>query len=227
MAEVLITLGIIGVVAALTLPSVINNTKNKELEAAFKKSYSNLSNAVQRMYLEDYSGSRIDGGLDTIINNLQKYYVKSSACTNGNTNCPTTVFPIKTFSDSTSAAFLQNNYKSYLGQRGASLCNDGIMAVADGSFLYFDFAAPGEPTYGKYLICVDVNGWRKKPNKFGHDFFVFQLDFDNGRLLPAGAAEAVYSQSQYCSLSSSLVENGYGCTKKALSDKDYFKNLPK
>lgn len=42
LAEVLITLGIIGVVAAMTLPTVINNTKNKELETAFKKTYSQL-----------------------------------------------------------------------------------------------------------------------------------------------------------------------------------------
>lgn len=32
LAEVLITLGIIGVVAAMTMPTLINNTKNKELE---------------------------------------------------------------------------------------------------------------------------------------------------------------------------------------------------
>ena len=36
LAEVLITLGIIGVVAAMTLPAVINTTKNKELETALK-----------------------------------------------------------------------------------------------------------------------------------------------------------------------------------------------
>lgn len=35
LAEVLITLGIIGVVAALTLPSLINRTKNRELHTAF------------------------------------------------------------------------------------------------------------------------------------------------------------------------------------------------
>ena len=40
LAEVLITLGIIGVVAALTLPSLINRTKNRELHTAFLKTYS-------------------------------------------------------------------------------------------------------------------------------------------------------------------------------------------
>ena len=37
LAEVLITLGIIGVVAALTLPTVIKHYKAKVLETAFKK----------------------------------------------------------------------------------------------------------------------------------------------------------------------------------------------
>ncbi|MFQ8625733.1 MAG: type II secretion system protein [Candidatus Gastranaerophilaceae bacterium] len=37
LAEVLITLGIIGVVAALTLPAVITNTQNKERQEALKK----------------------------------------------------------------------------------------------------------------------------------------------------------------------------------------------
>ncbi len=45
LAEVLITLGIIGVVAALTMPSVINNYKEKETIAKLKKTYSVLSQA--------------------------------------------------------------------------------------------------------------------------------------------------------------------------------------
>ena len=46
LAEVLITLGIIGVVAAMTLPTVINETRNKHHVVAFKKLYSNFSNAI-------------------------------------------------------------------------------------------------------------------------------------------------------------------------------------
>ena len=232
MAEVLITLAVIGVVAAITLPSVINNTKNKELEAAFKKSYSNLSKAIQRTYWEDYYGSKMfdRGNSDrvTFINNLQKYYVKSSVCTNGETRCPTSVFPMETFSLNASAKFMSENYKSYLGQhQGTDFCNDGIIAVADGSFLYFDQSSQNQSTFGKYFICVDVNGWMKKPNKVGHDFFMFQLDTDNGRLLPLGADGTMFPENEYCSLSSDSSENGYGCSAKALSDKDYFKNLPK
>lgn len=46
LAEVLITIGVIGVVAAMTLPSVINDHRNKQYVVAFKKLYSNFSNAI-------------------------------------------------------------------------------------------------------------------------------------------------------------------------------------
>ncbi len=37
LSEVLITIAIIGVVAALTIPNIIKNTQRKDLETAFKK----------------------------------------------------------------------------------------------------------------------------------------------------------------------------------------------
>lgn len=45
LAEVLITLGIIGVVAAMTMPSLIASHKEKETVSKLKKVYSTLSNA--------------------------------------------------------------------------------------------------------------------------------------------------------------------------------------
>ena len=52
LAEVLITLGIIGVVAAMTLPSLINNTEKQERREALKKAYSVLQQALL-MYQKD------------------------------------------------------------------------------------------------------------------------------------------------------------------------------
>ena len=46
MAEVLITLGIIGIVAAMTLPTVINRAQRKILSQQFKKSYATVQNAI-------------------------------------------------------------------------------------------------------------------------------------------------------------------------------------
>ncbi|MBP7211391.1 type II secretion system protein, partial [bacterium] len=45
LAEVLITLGIIGVVAALTIPTLMQRTQDREAISALKKFYSTLSSA--------------------------------------------------------------------------------------------------------------------------------------------------------------------------------------
>ena len=52
LSEVLITLGVIGVVAAITLPGLIANYQKKVLVNQFKKSYSNLSNALNLVQAE-------------------------------------------------------------------------------------------------------------------------------------------------------------------------------
>lgn len=52
LAEVLITLGIIGIVAAMTIPQVLANYRKKSLEAKLKETYSILLNAVNKGNLE-------------------------------------------------------------------------------------------------------------------------------------------------------------------------------
>ncbi|MCM1339969.1 MAG: type II secretion system GspH family protein [Muribaculaceae bacterium] len=59
LAEVLITLGIIGVVAAMTIPTIIANTHKRQYSTAFKKSISTLSNAArmaEAQYGFDFGG---------------------------------------------------------------------------------------------------------------------------------------------------------------------------
>ena len=52
MAEVLITLAIIGIVAAMTLPSLINNRRSKALETALKKNYSVIEQVLNMYYAQ-------------------------------------------------------------------------------------------------------------------------------------------------------------------------------
>ena len=59
LAEVLITLGIIGVVAAMTIPTLIVNTRAQQFRSKFKKTVSTLSQAArlnQAQYGYDFSG---------------------------------------------------------------------------------------------------------------------------------------------------------------------------
>lgn len=96
LAEVLITLGIIGVVAALTLPSLIQNYHEKQRVTQLKKAYSVMQNAflmAQEEYGEvtdwgltitntgekDDDGNDIldDSGTENVMNILMKYVEKS------------------------------------------------------------------------------------------------------------------------------------------------------
>lgn len=55
LAEILITLGIIGIVAAMTIPTLIARYNAKVMETQFKKSYSVLSNATKLIVEQEIS----------------------------------------------------------------------------------------------------------------------------------------------------------------------------
>jgi len=56
LAEVLITLVIIGVVAALTIPTAINKYREQSLKSQFIKAYSSISQAIYKTVMEDFYG---------------------------------------------------------------------------------------------------------------------------------------------------------------------------
>lgn len=65
LAEVLITLGIIGVVAAMTIPTLISNTNGAQFKSRYKKALSTLNQAaVMNVALDDYDFSSLKGPND-------------------------------------------------------------------------------------------------------------------------------------------------------------------
>lgn len=62
LAEVLITLGIIGVVAAMTMPTLMNQTNGAQYKAGYKKALSAISQAVTlNVALDDYNFADLTG----------------------------------------------------------------------------------------------------------------------------------------------------------------------
>ena len=77
LAEVLITLGIIGVVAAMTLPTVIAKYQHKALETAFKKTYSSIMQAMvfaEPDLISDITGGGVVGGNSEFYTKLWERY---------------------------------------------------------------------------------------------------------------------------------------------------------
>lgn len=216
LAEVLITLGIIGIVAALTLPSMINNSNKKEFEVLLKKQYSALQQAVLRVKYNDELPIDAENYQYKFHYKLAEQYNVLQDCgsINGNRGC---------ILQDTDGSF--SYYKNYRGGAlSRSYIDDAGFITADGTTFLFEEGSQSE-TVG-ILVTIDVNGYMKRPNKMGYDLFTFQLTKE-GKVLPMGAESTYYAKSKeaLCSKTSNSDLNGITCAYYALSDINYFKNL--
>ena len=223
LAEVLITLGIIGVVAAMTMPSLVQNYQKKALETGLKKSYSVLSQAVQRMIEEDGEiPSR--ASVASTRGNWIAFEKSLSQNLKIVKNCSVYGFSNKCISGDSFTSWFNSTYKSYnkktLGTAGWWF-DDGMYVLADGSFLFLDVSVSND-----VLLNIDING-SKAPNALGHDVFLFAIDHETGKLRPYGGETKDDTTQKLCDKNSNDGNNGLGCTAKAFENMDeYFKNLP-
>lgn len=170
LAEVLITLGIIGVVAAMTLPTVINNTQDKQFKTAFKKQFSIISQAFQMVYLDDGEEIAIEKWRE-MPNYVCKIGKKLKAAKSG-LKCDEiqTMAPGDAFENHVNSDVLwHKNGQWYNAQKQPMTSNIAYwymtFYIPDGAWINFNC--------GRYVF-VDVNG-AKKPNTIGRDIFYFLL----------------------------------------------------
>lgn len=219
LAEVLITLGIIGVVAAMTLPAIIQDKQNKELHTALLKNYSVIQQVIDRMTLD--RGERPKSSNFEYLEFAPvflEYFNKTVKCSEGKDGCASKV---EDENDSSNTTMIKE-YLTFNKSRNVSTTyfDDGKFRTLN-EYYMFENQNPN-----LLIITVDVNGIKKKPNIWGHDLFSFQL-LTTGKLIPAGTPNTNFaSKDTYCSNKSSDKLNGIGCTYYALTDKDYWKNLP-
>ncbi len=226
LAEVLITLGIIGVVAAMTMPAVINNAQNRQLEAGLKKAYSTINQAL--LLYENENGQPITPAATrhSVKPALIKYIKTVKDCGTGSTGeVAKACVPNNSFVENPDDE--KEIYKTYNGNSKIALAafDDGQFIINDGMLVLIENSAG---TTQRVWISVDVNGYNKRPNRLGQDLFMFQIS-DDGHLLPMGAkGTSYYSETdEYCLVNGTSMMNGAGCTQKALYDKDFFLNLPR
>ena len=93
LAEVLITLGIIGVVAAMTMPSLIASYRNKEFAVRAKRTYSIISQAIKLYEAENGTPGDVTGLFDTsktskeVLTNFSKYFDGATLCLSPSKDC--------------------------------------------------------------------------------------------------------------------------------------------
>ena len=199
LAEVLIALVIIGVVAAITVPIIIANSQEQAIKSALKKNYSVLQQALQRYY--------VDNG---------EHYIFDEEYTIYDHYRFREEFILKYFNVAKDCSIVDCNlgdfeYKNYAGNKKSIYDNsngyDSMVILQDGSILDYGWG-------GGRAILIDVNG-AKNPNTLGKDFFYFEYDESVGVYIPGGS-KGVKENPNFCDKQNSSSSSGIGCTAKVL-----------
>ncbi len=196
LAEVLLTLMIIGVIGAMTIPGIRKNAEMRELAAGCKKAYLTLAQAI---YLAEQENGPLkrwgltDADTQQDFENIKAYLNISKEC-------------IQTSGCMGDGIFYQLD-----GSRFTSLTANGYgsparaFQTADGMSWAFDI----QPN-SHIIFIVDVNGAEKKPNILGYDVFAFYWYPDDKGFYPAGRG----TSSPNCTTS----KTGLDCAAKVINE---------
>jgi prepilin-type N-terminal cleavage/methylation domain-containing protein len=208
LAEVLITLGIIGVVAAITIPNLVTSYKSKILRTQFDKSYAMIKQVYKMM---EADGVFLDWDEYTYAENIelfQKYLSGSTYCGTGagSTKCykgTSMIYDYTNINDDTKNS-------SFIYFR----LDDGTFQLMSGETVFLEMSK---------WVSIDINGYKNKPNKLGYDLFTFQF-LDDG-VYPMGYTGTYFADNldMYCNAGKNSSYSGYTCAQKAVTNPDYFK----
>ena len=233
LAEVLITLGIIGVVAAMTMPALITNHQKKQTVVQLKKAYTVLSQALQRSILDNGEVESWDWQSIPIADEAsdadefgQKYilpYLK------GADNISSRALGSRKYWKSLDGTYYEGGSCQYCFPEYA--LPDGMLFRFTG-FNFFNRPS-GQVDKTHLRINIDINGYRG-PNQYGRDVFVFSIfpfgNSEKGKVVPGtieycsdGAVHntksrdfLLYNSCWGCK--SDHTGTGYGCAAVIMKD---------
>lgn len=213
LAEVLITLGIIGVVAAMTMPVLIAEHREKKTVVQLKKAYSILQQAYL-MAINKYGDSSTWSRLNTqtgtdddgnaITDYSSAYTVFQYLAENmKGLNPQVNKKPVFTYDSYT----LDGTYSSTISPNK----NIPNIYLADGTLI-----SSGWITDNSMDFYVLLNGCERKGKCIvGKDIFYFTMLFNTGKIIPSGSPRNALSSTDFknlCNRSKYNVNNGKRCT---------------
>ncbi|MDD3013911.1 MAG: prepilin-type N-terminal cleavage/methylation domain-containing protein [Candidatus Gastranaerophilales bacterium] len=152
LAEVLITLLIIGIISSIVIPSIIQDTQDAQYKVAFKKNFGDLTQALKKASLDGTIKGRCSSGDHICFRNIFLPYLNYIKTCNSPNN-----------SDCFASNYLQSGW-----QNGASVILSNGVAI-----IFYDYDSnctgnqtgifPGIGACGEALI--DVNGYTKNNGK--------------------------------------------------------------
>jgi prepilin-type N-terminal cleavage/methylation domain-containing protein len=215
LAEVLISLALIGVIAALTLPNLSVNVQKQQVPPALGKAMSTLESA-NRMILQE-SGYRTV--YQACEKNTTSYVTKCLAqYVNGTIQTP------KAGGVSYRQFMPQTVFRSQTGKYLKSQDGFAYMSYLSGSTATSIASSKYQGYY--FGVLVDINGLDKGPNVAGKDLFEFYVD-GSGAVIPYGGVEyKKYMEGEDINIAKediktcakNSITSGLSCTGKIFDD---------
>lgn len=220
LAEVLITLGIIGVVAAMTMPTLIASHKKTVTETQLKKAYSVLANGIKQYMHEE--GVEYADSVPFAITVDNKVEMDKFFRTYFNADPIPTSRTLKIAHKNSKSTNFISGTNSSVGVNGYRL-NDGTVIYVGPGVQYnestkhstfsdkifgqaFDIGEMEQEAFIAFYVSL---GKEDKTKISGVDFFAFYL-WGNGKLSPF--SRAVEEQMYKNSNDPCGIENGLYCT---------------
>ena len=223
LAEVLITLGIIGIIAAITIPTLISKYQERATVNKLTETYSILSQAVKLATIEY---GNIDswcdfGGADTydtcsvkVANNIFKYVKKNKECYGTAYYYKDACFAAKYTNRFTDSFWVPqtHSYPTFMLINGVAVAyksgnGDGYTSLwCKTNVNVNNSSAMQNYSWWSYMgscgaFYVDING-AAGPNQDGRDYFIFRLYNDgiapNGRKGHGNGAHYTESFEKNC-----------------------------
>lgn len=171
LAEVLITLGIIGIISALTIPAVLKNYRYHVYSVSIKKAYAQIIDATQSIMNDEmtsnFAATKASMRDSCLVGEelgacyfLGKYFKVRHKCSGGmRTKC------------------VADAYKSTSGANAGIIRADRCIQTTNG----FTICHALNPANSQITLFIDTNG-RAEPNMTGVDAFIMNINKDNGYL---------------------------------------------
>ena len=206
LAEVLLTLGIIGVVSALTIPTFVRNHQKQVFVTQLKKVYSELAQAADSAIVENNAISLTETKFNGNNSNATKEFFNSylkivKTCTDDKTPCFAESYKYIDGTEFDDFEPASDEKPCFVIADGASICTKWKG--------WYDFD-PSDKTFSPTQLYIDVNG-AQGPNIVGRDLFYAEI-YPDGKV-----SESYYNdKSEFCL--DTEVSYGVGCLSKIIND---------
>lgn len=210
LAEVLITLAIIGVVAALTVPTLITNIQKQQYVTGFKEALRTITEATERV--KDTNGGSLVNAFGTnygwsMVDAYRPYLSILKQCPVG--GCPKPSGLV---------------WKTLYGDNNIwfDMYDESSIFLPNGMILRFTLDDTTCSTYTwNYCgnVIVDVNG-TKPPNQMGRDTFRILINRDG--VWPDGTEDSNYGyiHGASCNPADNNMYSGIGCGARIMLEGD-------